>query len=86
MKNVYELTAHNLKHGFRVEHRIFTSYRTAKLSLQHLVDYLNNNHKLNSSEIEYVSCQDKHYKVILSQQYSIVLNTIEVIKKPCIYI
>ena len=86
MKNVYQLTAHNLHHGYRIEHRIFTNKKLAELSLQRLVDYLNLNHKLDSNEIDFVTDDKQQYRIVLDHQYSISLNTIEVIKKACSYI
>ena len=86
MKNVYELTAYNLAHGYRVEQRIFTNKKIAELSLQRLVDYLNHNHKLNPKQIDFVSNNDKQYRVVLDYQYAVQLRTIEIVKKACSYI
>ena len=86
MNKVYQLTAHNLKHNFRIEHRIFTSKKAAMQSLDRLINYLNFNHSLDSKETQIISEDSKRYHVVLEHQYAVHLETLEITKKVCEYI
>ena len=52
MKNIYILTAYNLKQGFYTEKAYFTSYNKALKSKEYLINYLIENHSLNKNNIE----------------------------------
>lgn len=73
MKNIYILTAYNLKQGFYTEKAYFTSYNKALKSKQYLINYLIGNHSLNKNNIEShkltgVTTLDNSYNVTLLKE------------------
>ena len=52
MKNIYILTAYNLKQGYYTEKAYFTDYTKALKSKEYLINYLIENHSLNKNNIE----------------------------------
>mgnify|MGYP003628597644 FL=1 len=52
MKNIYILTAYNLKQGYYINKAYFTSYNKALKSKEYLINYLIENHSLNKNNIE----------------------------------
>ena len=73
MKNIYILTAYNLKQGFYIEKAYFTSYNKALKSKQYLINYLIEKHNLNKNNIESykltgVTTLDNSYNVTLLKE------------------
>ena len=86
MKKMYQLTAHNLKHGYKIENRTFTSKKIAMLSFQRLINYLNFNHNLNKNETQIITENNRKHHLVLDHQFAVNLETLEVTKKVCEYI
>ena len=73
MKNIYILTAYNLKQGFYTDKAYFTSYNKALASKKYLINYLIENHSLNKNNIENhkftgVTTLDNSYNVTLFKE------------------
>ena len=68
MKNIYILTAYNLKQGFYTDKAYFTSYNKALASKKYLINYLIENHNLNKNNIE-----KNINSTILDNSYNITL-------------
>ena len=73
MKNIYILTAYNLKQGFYTEKAYFTDYTKALKSKEYLINYLIENHSLNKNNIENyrftgVTTLDNSYNVTLFKE------------------
>ena len=73
MKNIYILTAYNLKQGYYINKAYFTSYNKALKSKEYLINYLTENHSLNKNNIEDhkftdVTTLDNSYNVTLLKE------------------
>ena len=73
MKNIYILTAYNLKQGYYINKAYFTSYNKALKSKEYLINYLIQNHSLNKNNIENyrftgVTTLDNSYNVTLFKE------------------
>ena len=85
MKYIYELTAFNFKHQYRIENRVFTSKKIADASLKNLIDYLVINNNLDSKEISLIKYSKDIERYTVDSLFNVSLIRLEVIKKICIY-
>lgn len=68
MKQIYILTAYNLKQNFYIEKCYFTNYNKALKSKEYLINYLIENHSLDKNN------QVKHINsTILDNSYNVTL-------------
>tara|TARA_R110000850_G_scaffold84227_1_gene180776 strand:- start:53 stop:313 length:261 start_codon:yes stop_codon:yes gene_type:complete len=64
MKKVHILKCHNIQKNYTLENRIYTTKNKALNSRLKLIEYLANNHNLNSENIE-ISWQDDDISILI---------------------